>query len=641
MGYRSSNMNIMHKIISKSLLTFSTAVIFVGCAALRTAKTPVTPVIKANIDLVDIQDDKVQISITPPAITTPSTVFYIPQIVPGTYEYSNFGRFAENVQAFDKKGKSLPIQALDENSWEILDATKLARLTYWVNDTFDGPNGQDIYPMGGTNFEEGKTFLLNLHSMIGYFEGMIEKPYKLSIRSPRDLEAFTSLPSFSKSDSLDVFDAQRYFHIIDNPILYAVPNAVSFDLDQIKVGLAIYSPSGTHKASAYQPAIEDMMKAQKAFLGDANDTASYDILLHLMNMENLQYFGGMMGALEHHTSTTVVFVDDMAAGELKQSLVDVVSHEFFHTLTPLNVHSEEIHNFEYNTPVMSKHLWMYEGTTEYFANLFQINQGLIDAPDFYSRLMEKVNYAKRYDDTMSFTEMSSGIVEEPYQSNYANVYQKGALINMCLDIIIREQSGGDHGILWVMKNLAKKYGKENPFKDDMLFDEIISMTYPEVGTFIENHIVGGTPIDYNSYFAKVGITFGDTQSVLPSILFQDIDVPFFVPQPNADGIIQYAVSGLNSSIEAMGAQVGDILLGLDGKMLPEIKRENAEEINAVFNPSFLWDAEKEITMTVERGGEQIVLTGKVGEPSAKVNGLIDDPNADGAQVALRKSWLFE
>jgi predicted metalloprotease with PDZ domain len=31
---------------------------------------------------------------------------------------------------------------------------------------------------------------------------------------------------------------------------------------------------------------------------------------------------------------------------------------------------------------MSEHLWMYEGVTEYFANLFQINQGLITEEDF-------------------------------------------------------------------------------------------------------------------------------------------------------------------------------------------------------------------------------------------------------------------
>ena len=46
----------------------------------------------------------------------------------------------------------------------------------------------------------------------------------------------------------------------------------------------------------------------------------------------------------------------------------------FSTLfSPLSVHSEEIHSFDFNEPNMSMHLWMYEGVTEYFANLFQVN----------------------------------------------------------------------------------------------------------------------------------------------------------------------------------------------------------------------------------------------------------------------------
>ena len=87
---------------------------------------------------------------------------------------------------------------------------------------------------------------------------------------------------------------------------------------------------------------------------------------------------------------------------------------FFHTLTPLNIHSEEIHNFEYNTPLMSKSKYIcgcMKVQTEYFANLFQINQGLIDEQNFYNRILEKLNYSKRYDDTMSFTKMSASIVE--------------------------------------------------------------------------------------------------------------------------------------------------------------------------------------------------------------------------------------
>ena len=36
-----------------------------------------------------------------------------------------------------------------------------------------------------------------------------------------------------------------------------------------------------------------------------------------------------------------------------------------------------------------------------------------------------------------------------------------------------------------MKQLSNKYGKQKPFKDDLLFDEIISLTYPSVKLFLK------------------------------------------------------------------------------------------------------------------------------------------------------------
>jgi predicted metalloprotease with PDZ domain len=46
-------------------------------------------------------------------------------------------------------------------------------------------------------------------------------------------------------------------------------------------------------------------------------------------------------------------------------------HMNFSYRTPLSIHSKEIQDFDYNDPKMSQHLWMYEGVTEYFANLFK------------------------------------------------------------------------------------------------------------------------------------------------------------------------------------------------------------------------------------------------------------------------------
>jgi predicted metalloprotease with PDZ domain len=106
---------------------------------------------------------------------------------------------------------------------------------------------------------------------------------------------------------------------------------------------------------------------------------------------------------------------------------------------------------------------------------------------------------------MSFTQMSENVVEQPYASNFNNVYQKGALIGMCLDILLREESNGDRSMLSLMKELSLNYGTNKPFKDDEIIEEIISMTYPSVGNFLKIHVVGTTPINYQEFFDKVGL----------------------------------------------------------------------------------------------------------------------------------------
>ena len=107
---------------------------------------------------------------------------------------------------------------------------------------------------------------------------------------------------------------------------------------------------------------------------------------------------------------------------------------------------------------MSEHLWMYEGVTEYFANLFQVNQDLISEEEFYKRMSGKILQSRQMNDNLSFTKMSKNVLKAPYKDEYYNVYQKGALIAMCVDILIRENSNGQKGILNLMQDLSKEYG---------------------------------------------------------------------------------------------------------------------------------------------------------------------------------------
>ena len=615
-------------------------VILDGCASLGLTSKK-SNIIETHIDLNAVKNDQLLVSLDPGPFPAGEVSFYMPSVIPGTYEYTDFGRFVTNLQAFDKNNQTLEVVKDGKNTWKIAEGKKLDRITYRVDDTFDSPEGKKIYPMGGTKIEKDEVYLLNLHGFVGYFKGGKEWSYRVTIDSPSDLVPFSSMESLSHTATQDVFLAGRYFNIIDDPILYTSDDSISFSLEDIDVNLAVHSPTGAHKAADFKETLMDMMEAQKRFLGDANNTKSYDILLLLMSMEEVQHFGGIQGALEHHTSTTVVFYEGIDTASLKEYLTDVVSHEFFHTLTPLNVHSEQIHYFNYNEGVMSQHLWMYEGTTEYFANLFQVQQDLITEEDFYSRITEKIDLAKRYDDTMPFTEMSTKIVDDPYQSNYQNVYYKGALINMCLDIIIREQSGGTRGILSVMQALAKKYGVDKPFTDNQLFNEIVAMTYPEVGDFIKTHIKGETPIPYKRFLEKAGVTIVDTDQKLPSIIMVTPRQPFIAPQPNEAGTMDLVVTGLNNRLSEIGFQAGDVLRVFNGAEIPALTQENMGALNMLFGVSFDWKLDQEVMFKVERAGVSKTLHGTVGVAVAPAKGIQANTNATAAQIALRNAWLYE
>ena len=621
-----------------NLFLLISIVILQGCASLNLASKK-SNIIETYIDLNAVDNDQLVVSLNPGSFPKGEVTFYMPSVIPGTYEYTDFGRFVSNFKAFDKNNQLIDVVKEGKNTWKIAEGKKLDRVSYVIDDTFDSPEGKKIYPMGGTKIEKDEVFLLNLHGFVGYFKGGKEWSYRVTIDSPADLVPFSSLESVSHTATQDVFLAGRYFNIIDDPILYTNDDSISFSLEDIEVNLAVYSPTGAHKAADFKETIETMMQAQKRFLGDANATKSYDILLLLMSMEELQQFGGVQGALEHHTSTTVVFYEGIDTESLKEYLVDVVSHEFFHTLTPLNVHSEQIHYFNYNECIMSQHLWMYEGTTEYFANLFQVQQELIDENDFYGRMSDKISSAKRYDDTMPFTVMSTNIVEEPYQSNYQNVYYKGALINMCLDIIIREQSGGARGFLDVMQALAKKYGVDTPFTDDKLFDEIVAMTYPEVGDFIKTYIQGETPIPYTEFLEKAGVTISETDQELPSIIMVAPQQPFIAPQPNEAGTRDLVVKGLNNRLSEIGFQEGDLLRVFNGEEIPALTQENMGALNNLFGTSFGWTADQEVTFEVERAGTPVTLSGTVGVAITPAKGISAMENATPAQMALRNAWL--
>lgn len=586
--------------------------------------------IKVNIDLNNIKDDKVLVTVTPDAVKTDNITYYIPKTVPGTYSDDNYGQFIEGLKAFDAKGKELTVTKGDENSWKIAGAKKLAKITYLVNDTYDNEAGKGedkaIFSPSGTNILAGKNIMLNTHAFIGYFEGKSETPYDVVINHPAELWGATSMVDANASDTVDQFKAERYLQLTEHPVMYSKPDYTTFSTDGMDITIAVYSPSGKVTAKDITPMMEKTMRAQKKFLGTINANKKYAVLIYLSDLSETDAQG--FGALEHPTCTTVVMPESMEIDELAEQLKDIVSHEFFHIVTPLSVHSKEIQYFDFNAPKMSEHLWMYEGVTEYFANLFQINQGLITEDEFYGRMAEKIAHAKQFDDTMPFTVMSKNVLNAPYKDQYRNVYEKGALIAMCVDIIIREQSSGKKGILNLMHQLSTEYGNNKPFNDDELFAKITSLTYPQVGEFLKTYVAGDKPIVYDQFFAKMGVTPAKTSKPGNPFL-KGMQEPLVGVNPSKEIFVRPDIEP-NVFFTTLGMKKGDVITAIDGKDY------NYDNIYDLITTSMAWKDGADVSIKIKRDGKEQVVKGKIKLPTEDLEGY---KSTDASKANLRNTWL--
>lgn len=586
--------------------------------------------VQVSINLSEIKNDKVLVTVNPPSILTDKITYHLPKMVPGTYSEDNFGKYIEDLKAFDVKGNLLEIKKLDENSWSIANAKTLDKITYLVNDTYDIETGKgfgsdDIFSPSGSNIDAGKNVMLNTHCFVGYFTNYMAVPYKLTVLHPAKFWGATSMIDEDSSATTDLFVTSRYSELVENPIMYSKPDYTTFNVDGMEILVAVYSPTGKITAESLTPDMKTMITAQKQFLGNINTTKKYSILLYLSSMKNdAQGFG----ALEHPTATTVVFPEMIPKEYLSEMMKDVVSHEFFHIVTPLTIHSQEIQNFDYNSPKMSQHLWMYEGVTEYFSNLFQINQGLIGEEEFYKRIAGKIEAAKKMNDTMPFTTMSSNVLTKPYEDQYLNVYEKGALIGMCIDIIIREKSNGKRGILDLMQKLSREYGVSKAFNDNELFAKITELTYSEVGDFLKTYVSGPTPIPYETYLAKVGVAKALIK--IPGNIFEKGDIQYIAITDKKNEIIVNSNIELNDFFTNLGLVGGDIILAVNDK------NYTSKKVNEILYDCENWNENDSITLKIRRNGVEQIIKGKVKVPFEEKESF---KAVDDSKSTLKKAWL--
>ena len=591
---------------------------------------------KFTIDLTNVTDDKIKVELLTPKIKSSTIIYHLPKIVPGTYSEDDYGRYIEDFKAFDKKGRTLTIEKTDVNSWTISNADKLKKLTYWVNDTYDdSETKQVIFEPAGSNIQKDTNYVINNHCFLGYFDDMKNISYDVTIKHPANFYGSTALTDIDNSATSDKFITESYNRIVDNPFMYDVPDTTVIKVGNTDVLISVYSPTKKVSSKFLAEKLDKLLQAQGKYLGGTLPVDKYAFIIYL-DSKPVSYSGGE-GALEH-SYCSMYYYPERSAEQLAPEFVDHASHEFFHIITPLTIHSEEIQYFDFNNPKMSEHLWLYEGSTEYHAQMVLAKYGLISQDELLNVLGEKITKSKNnYNDTVPFTKMSSRVLKE-YKKQFGNVYQKGALISLCLDIKLLQLSQGRYGIMNLIHDLSNKYGKQKGFKDDELFSEIEKLTYPEIRQFLDTYVAGSNPLPLQEMLNLVGVNYKkEVETKDSSVSLGKVSIGY---NPKTKRLVISDIKNMNEVGKKLGYQKDDEIISINGN-----------EISAVNFSSFLKNLDSEAksgddlivkVMRKDAGGNDspVELKATITKlPVKKYNALEFNDTATEQELFLRNAWL--
>lgn len=586
------------------------------------------------VNLNKVMDDKLTVELRPPDITTNEATFNFPAMVPGTYEVYNFGRFVSNFKAFGKNGAAITVTKLNDDSYKLSPAGQIERITYEVEDSWDTKiKDKIVFEPAGSNIEDGRNFVFNTHCFFGYFTGMTANKFILEFDKPKGFYPSTGLSDIKTGETRDVISVVDYHDLVDSPIMYDMPDTTTIQVANTKVLVTVYSPNKVIRSKFCAEKLSRLLDAQREYLNGQLPVDKYAFIFYFTDKATLS---GSSGALEHSYSSMYT-LPELDTGSIAQTIADVCAHEFFHIVTPLNIHSEEIGNFDFNKPVMSEHLWLYEGLTEYSAHHAQVKAGLIGYDYFFQVMMDKYNNSlEQYNDTVPFTFMSKNVLTPHYHKQYNNVYEKGAVISMCLDIMLRYYSDGAYGTQDLMRDLAKQYGKNRSFKDKDLFGDIEKLTVPEVRQFLDKYVAGPNPLPMKDIFKMVGLDLISKRET-ETVTLGGFGIGF---NDETKRLTIIDVSNLDAFGKQFKYKVGDELYSFNNRLLT---LENAQEVIGDFmSKTKVGDKLVVEVYRKDKKGEYKLkaLKGKVKKVKVVEENIIDViKDANDKQITARRAWL--
>jgi len=406
------------------------------------------PVMVLTVDATEAQRKIFHSRITLP-VTPGSLTLCYPRWIPG--EHAPSGPVADTAGLiFSAEGKTIPWKRdpVDMYAYHLEIPPGVANLEIAMDYLSPVETQAATFSEGTSATEQLAT--VNWNQLVLYPKDISadQLQVKAELKLPDGWSFGTALPGATRSGSTVQFATVSLATLIDSPVLagryFKVVPLQHAKMPPHEIDIASDSAAALEMSAGDRQAFSNLVAEAAALFGSYH-FRDYHFLLSLSN--HTGHFG-----LEHHESSEIRLSEGFLVDPYMRVLgAALLTHEYVHSWNGKYRRPAGLTADNYQTPLKTDLLWVYEGLTDYFAFVLTARSGLWSPGQFRDQLsataMQMVYRPGRFWRSLQDTAVSAQLLfgASPAWTSWrrgADFYDEGVLLWLEADVIVRQQSNG-------------------------------------------------------------------------------------------------------------------------------------------------------------------------------------------------------
>ncbi len=500
----------------------------------------------------------------------------LPAWIPGSYMIRDFARNIVTLTAYSGQQR-LQANKLDKQTWQLEPCQEPLHIIYEVYAWDLSVRGAYLDTTRG--FITGTSLFLRV-------EGQESMACSVEFMRPggeryRDWRLATTLTTETATFlEFGSYQAKDYDELIDHPVEMGLLSHAQFLAAEVPHDIVI---SGRHSADL--PRLCDDLKKicehHISFFGELPKMERY--LFQVMAV------GEGYGGLEHRNSTSLICKRSDLPQQAEKNVTDgycqflgLCSHEYFHLWNVKRITPRVLKSADLTCEVHTSLLWAFEGITSYYDDLALVRSGRIDQASYLELLAKQITRLKRCGGRLKQTLAESSFdawtkfykQDENASNAIVSYYNKGALVALMLDLVIRRGTSHKLSLDDVMRELWIRHGKTDKGVEDRDIEKIASdISGVDLGDFFKRYLYQTDDLPLKELLDGIGIGLeycpagdkkdmgGFRQDTKEAANAAMVLGALFVAD-NRD--IRLTVVHDNGAAQKAGLSAGDVIVAVDG-----------------------------------------------------------------------------